>query len=220
MHAQRGDLERLQEALAAQWQIGALACDLAVLQALQPALRAGAWKVTVAIEAGERLTGIWPGFVERAFGLAIDVGSTTIAGHLCDLQSGEVLASGGLMNPQIRFGEDLMSRVSYAMMNPGGALEMTAAVRGALRALIEEVTGEAGVDPAELLTLTAVGNPIMHHLLLGIDPSELGTAPFALASDQALTLARERARAGRASRRPRLSSCPASPAMSAPTPRA
>jgi uncharacterized 2Fe-2S/4Fe-4S cluster protein (DUF4445 family) len=188
MHAQRGDLERLQEALAAQWQIGALPCDLAVLQGLQHALRAGEWKVTVAIHAGEHLIGIWPGFVDRAFGLAIDVGSTTIAGHLCDLHSGEVLASGGLMNPQIRFGEDLMSRVSYVMMNPGGVREMTAAVRDALRTLIAEVTAEAGVDPSELLALTAVGNPIMHHLLLGIDPRELGTAPFALASDRALTL--------------------------------
>jgi uncharacterized 2Fe-2S/4Fe-4S cluster protein (DUF4445 family) len=188
MHAQRGDLERLQEALAAQWQIGALPCDLAVLQGLQDALRAGEWKVTVAVHAGERLIGIWPGFADRVFGLAIDVGSTTIAGHLCNLHSGEVLASGGLMNPQIRFGEDLMSRVSYAMMNPGGASEMTAAVREALRALIAQVTDEAGVDPSKLLALTAVGNPIMHHLLLGIDPRELGTAPFALASDRALTL--------------------------------
>jgi uncharacterized 2Fe-2S/4Fe-4S cluster protein (DUF4445 family) len=188
MHAQRGDFERLQEALAAQWQLGALSCDLAVLQGLQPALRAGEWQVTVAVEAGARVIGIWPGFVDRAFGLAIDVGSTTIAGHLCDLHSGEVLASGGLMNPQIRFGEDLMSRVSYAMMNPGGVAEMTAAVRDALRSLSAQVTEEAGVDPSELLALTAVGNPIMHHLLLGIDPRELGTAPFALASDQALTL--------------------------------
>jgi uncharacterized 2Fe-2S/4Fe-4S cluster protein (DUF4445 family) len=187
MHTQRGDLERLQEALAAQWQLGALQCDLAVLQGLQTALRAGDWKVTVAVHAGVQLIGIWPGFVDRAFGLAIDVGSTTIAGHLCDLHSGEVLASGGLMNPQIRFGEDLMSRVSYAMMNPGGVAEMTAAVRQALGTLIAQVTGEAGVDPSELLALTAVGNPIMHHLLLGIDPCELGTAPFALASDQALS---------------------------------
>ena len=99
-----------------------------------------------------------------------------------------MLASAGLMNPQIRFGEDLMSRVSYVMMNPGGVAEMTAAVREALRTLIAQVTDEAGIDPSELLALTAVGNPIMHHLLLGIDPRELGTAPFALASDQALSL--------------------------------
>ncbi|MGH6915572.1 MAG: ASKHA domain-containing protein, partial [Geminicoccales bacterium] len=188
MAAQRGDLERLLEALRAQWQLGELSCDLAVLQSLQPALRDGGWKVTVAVHEGERIVAVWPGFVDRAFGLAIDVGSTTIAGHLCDLHSGEVLASGGLMNPQIRFGEDLMSRVSYAMMNPGGAAEMTAAVREALRTLIAQVTAAAGIDPGELLALTAVGNPIMHHLLLGIDPRELGTAPFALALDHALSL--------------------------------
>jgi uncharacterized 2Fe-2S/4Fe-4S cluster protein (DUF4445 family) len=188
MHAQRGDLERLQEALAGQWQLTGLGCDLAVLQDLQPALRAGKWQVTVAVHEGAQLIGIWPGFVEDAYGLAIDVGSTTIAGHLCDLHSGEVLASSGLMNPQIRFGEDLMSRVSYAMMNPGGVSEMTAAVRAALATLIGAVTAEAGVDAKQILALTAVGNPIMHHLLLGIDPRELGMAPFALASDQARNL--------------------------------
>ena len=87
-------------------------------------------------EAGEHLIGIWPGFVERAFGVAIDVGSTTIAAHLTDLHSGEVVASVGVMNPQIRFGEDLMSRVSYVMMNPGGDGELTRAVREAMDTLI------------------------------------------------------------------------------------
>ena len=87
------------------------------------------WKVTVAVHSANRIIGVWPGFRDRAYGLAVDVGSTTIAGHLCDLASGEVIASAGLMNPQIRFGEDLMSRVSYVMMNPGGEREMTRAVR-------------------------------------------------------------------------------------------
>ena len=100
---------------------------------LQPALRKGEWKVTCAVHRDgpePRILHVWPGFYDGAiYGLAIDVGSTTIAGHLCDLATGEVLASTGLMNPQIRFGEDLMSRVSYAMMNPGGAAEMTRAVR-------------------------------------------------------------------------------------------
>ena len=131
---------------------------------------------------------MWPGFHDRAYGLAIDVGSTTIAAHLCDLSSGEVLASSGLMNPQIRFGEDLMSRVSYVMMNPGGQIEMTRAVREAIGALIGQVASEARVEPRDILELTFVGNPIMHHLLLGIDPTELGGAPFALATDQAMTL--------------------------------
>jgi hypothetical protein len=66
------------------------------------------------------------GLRDKAYGIAVDVGSTTIAAHLCDLQTGEVVASAGMMNPQIRFGEDLMSRVSYVMMNPGGDREMTA----------------------------------------------------------------------------------------------
>jgi uncharacterized 2Fe-2S/4Fe-4S cluster protein (DUF4445 family) len=92
------------------------------------------------------------------------------------------------MNPQIRFGEDLMSRVSYVMMNPGGDREMTAAVREAIDALIAEVAEEAGIAGADILNATFVGNPVMHHLLLGIDPTELGGAPFALAANSGMTL--------------------------------
>mgnify|MGYP000181462506 CR=1 FL=1 len=99
-----------------------------------------------------------------------------------------VTASAGLMNPQIRFGEDLMSRVSYVMMNPGGEKEMTTAVREALNTLAHEVAAQAGITPQDILEATFVGNPIMHHLLLGIDPTELGGAPFALATDRAITL--------------------------------
>jgi uncharacterized 2Fe-2S/4Fe-4S cluster protein (DUF4445 family) len=188
MHDPAGDLQRLLEALHREWDFGPLRCDLAVLQALQAALRKGEWRVTVAVHAGSQLIGVWPGFHDKVFGLAVDVGSTTIAAHLCNLESGEVAASSGAMNPQIRFGEDLMSRVSYAMMNPGGAQQMTEAVRGALNSLAAEVAREAGVSVSDILELTLVGNPIMHHLLLGIDPTELGGAPFALATDSALGL--------------------------------
>ena len=92
---------------------------------MQPVLRKGGWKVTVAVHLGDETTPpkimqIWPGFYEGTiYGLAVDLGSTTIAAHLCDLKTGEVVASSGIMNPQIRFGEDLMSRVSYSMMNTG-----------------------------------------------------------------------------------------------------
>jgi len=188
MHDPSGDLQRLVKALESEWQLTGLTCDLAALQALQPTLRQGEWKVTVAVHEGSRIVGIWPGLHEHIYGLAVDVGSTTIAGHLCDLESGEVVASGGLMNPQIRFGEDLMSRVSYSMMHPGGAAQMTEAVRGALNALAAEVAREARVPVTDILELTLVGNPIMHHLVLGIDPVELGGAPFALATDEAMTL--------------------------------
>jgi uncharacterized 2Fe-2S/4Fe-4S cluster protein (DUF4445 family) len=188
MHDPAGDLQRLLEALHKEWDFGPLRCDLAVLRGLQAALRKGEWKVTVAVHAGSQLIGVWPGFHDRVYGLAVDVGSTTIAAHLCNLESGEVVASSGAMNPQIRFGEDLMSRVSYSMMHPGGAQQMTDAVRGALNALAAEVAREAQVNVSDILEMTVVGNPIMHHLLLGIDPVELGGAPFALATDSPLGL--------------------------------
>ena len=119
------------QALEREWQLTGLRCDLAALQSLQVMLRKGEWKLTVAVPGGSHIVGLWPGLQEHIYGLAVDVGSTTIAGHLCDLESGEVVASGGLMNPQIRFGEDLMSRVSYSMMHPEGAAQMTEAVRAA-----------------------------------------------------------------------------------------
>ena len=188
MHDPSGDLRRLMDALESEWQLSGLECDLSTLQVLQPVLRAGQWKVTVAVHAGKQLIGVWPGFHEKAYGMAVDVGSTTIAAHLCDLLSGELVAAAGVMNPQIRFGEDLMSRVSYSMMNPGGFVQMTSAVREALSALAAEVAASAGVTAQDILECTIVGNPIMHHLVLGIDPVELGGAPFALAVDQALTV--------------------------------
>jgi uncharacterized 2Fe-2S/4Fe-4S cluster protein (DUF4445 family) len=144
--------------------------------------------VTVAVHAGSEIIAIWPGFHDRAFGIAIDVGSTTIAGHLANLADGAVLASHGVMNPQIRFGEDLMSRVSYAMMHPEGAGEMTKAVRTSLNGLIATLGLKAGVPRDEVLDIVLVGNPIMHHLVLGIDPVPLGSAPFALATDRAVEL--------------------------------
>lgn len=186
MQRQAGDLQRLERALEREWGLTGLGCDLRVLQELQPALRQGGWSVTVAIRNGEQIIAVWPGFRDQAYGAAVDVGSTTIAVHLCDLTRGEVAGSAGAMNPQIRFGEDLMSRVSYAMLNPDGAAQMTGAVRRAISELIGRTAAQAGIDPTDVLEVTLVGNPVMHHLLLGIDPAPLGTAPFALATDHAL----------------------------------
>ena len=181
-----GDLQRLMQALDRDWGLSGLDLDINVLQSLQSALRDGEWQVTVAIRDGSRIVAIWPGFQDRVYGAAIDVGSTTIAVHLCDLSSGEVLASAGAMNPQIRFGEDLMSRVSYAMLNPGGAGQMTKIVRAAIDELISNTAAQAKIDRDKVLEVTLAGNPIMHHLLLGLDPTPLGTSPFALATDHAL----------------------------------
>ena len=183
MHKGTGDLSRLKVALSEEWGLDNLTCSLEVLQSLQPVLREGEWKVTVAVRNNEEIIAVFPGFKDELFGIAVDVGSTTIAAHLCDLSTGEVSGSAGLMNPQIRFGEDLMSRVSYIMMNEGGEKDLTRVVREAINEIITTIISENNIDAEDILEMTLVGNPIMHHLVLGIDPTELGAAPFALATD-------------------------------------
>ena len=188
MHEPSGDLRRVIEALEAQWPdrvSGTVSCDLHVLQQLQMALRQGKWTVTIALRAGCQIVAVWPGLKHQILGAAVDVGSTTMSAHICDMNDGTVLASTGIMNPQIRFGEDLMSRVSYGIMNEGGAAEMTKAVCEGLQQLIAGGAEQAGCTTDDVLEVVLVGNPVMHHLLLGIDPVELGGAPFALAVDTA-----------------------------------
>ncbi|GMQ94236.1 MAG: ASKHA domain-containing protein [Acidimicrobiia bacterium] len=181
-----GERERLAEALLREWQLTDLRFDLHVTGSLHAVLLAGHRAVTVAVHGGSRVTAVRSGFWDRAWGVAFDVGSTTIAGHLCDLATGEMLASAGVMNPQVRFGEDLMSRVSYVMLNENGAERLTLVVRQALDELIGELVEAAGGERGDVLELTLVGNPIMHHLALGFDPTPLGTAPFVLATDGAV----------------------------------
>ncbi|MBE1285018.1 MAG: DUF4445 domain-containing protein [Rhodobacteraceae bacterium] len=194
MHKPSGDMERLIEALETQWDLKNVKTDLHILQQMQPILRKGDWKVTVAVHLGDdshppKIMHVWPGYYEGSvYGLAVDLGSTTIAAHLCDLKTGEVVASSGIMNPQIRFGEDLMSRVSYGMMNKGGDQEMTRAVREGMNALFTQIAAEAEIDKALIVDAVFVCNPVMHHLFLGIDPFELGQAPFALATSNSLAL--------------------------------
>ncbi|MEM7431518.1 MAG: ASKHA domain-containing protein [Pseudomonadota bacterium] len=188
MHEPSGDVQRLIEALSQEWELSGLTCDPAVLPTLQTALRAGDWKVTVGVHQSSRIIAIWPGFKRDIYGLAIDIGSTTIAAHLINLTNGKVLATDGLMNPQIRFGEDLMSRVSYVLMHPEGAGEMTTVVRDGINDLIGALAKQAEIDADEIVDLTIAGNPIMHHLFLGLNPIELGSAPFALVTDAPLDL--------------------------------
>ena len=159
---------------------------------------------TVAIDlTSNTITALWDGYVGNAYGIAIDIGSTTVAGHLCDLTTGEVLASAGRMNPQIRFGDDLMSRVSYIMMNPDDEKLLTEAIREALGELADEllvtastkIAGQTDAFGAPVQAVTAdrvlevvlVANPIMHHIALGYDPTPLGMAPFTLFTDQPVT---------------------------------
>ncbi|MER8490436.1 ASKHA domain-containing protein [Mesorhizobium australicum] len=193
MHKPLGDLDRLKIALMKDWNLKSLDFDFYLLPQVQGILRKGNWTATAAIYKDTdtetaRVIALWPGLKNEAYGLACDIGSTTIAMHLVSLLSGRVAASSGTSNPQIRFGEDLMSRVSYVMMNPDGREGMTVAVREAISGLVDKVCAEGNVQRNDILDSVFVGNPIMHHLFLGIDPTELGGAPFALAVSGAVRI--------------------------------
>ena len=191
MQLPQGDASRIRAAVAATHGVEAALGDPMVLQALQPALARGRGEVTVAVHAdagAAEIIAIWPGRVERALGIACDIGSTTIACHLVDLLTGRTISSAGTSNPQIRFGEDLMSRVSYVMLNPDGLGALTECVRDAINVLAARVAAFAGASPDDILEAVLVGNPVMHHLLLGIDPTPLGQAPFTLAVSDALEI--------------------------------
>jgi uncharacterized 2Fe-2S/4Fe-4S cluster protein (DUF4445 family) len=182
----RGEVQFLFEALEREWGVTDVTLAHSQLPALQAALTREDRGITVAVYQEHLITGIWPGLFDQPRGIAIDVGSTTVAAHLCDLNSGEVLASAGVMNPQIRYGEDLMSRVSYVMMHPEGAELLTNAIRDAVNDLFVELSDQASGRVEDILEIALVANPIMHHILLGINPVNLGTAPFALTTSAAI----------------------------------
>ena len=191
MYEPSGDFERLSRSLKEHYsdqltKNSLITCDLSILRDLQKTLRKGLWHVTVAIHTSNKIIGIWPGEKDDLFGLAVDIGSTTLSAQLCNLKTGKIVGTAGTMNPQIRFGEDLMSRISYIMMNQGQHIKMTNEVRTAINYLATETTNETGCHPDQIMDVVLVGNPIMHHLLLGIDPTELGGAPFALATGMAI----------------------------------
>ncbi len=183
-----GDWGRLQDALAEQWDLTGLTIDLPVLRRLQPVLRQGNWAVTVVLWNDREVIDVRPGYSEGLYGLAVDIGSTTVAGHLCDLRTGAVLATESMMNPQVTYGEDLMSRVSYAMGNPTGLEKMHSAIIEALNGLAARAARSAGLQLRDIHDAVFVGNTTMIHILLGINPQELGGAPFALANRDSMDI--------------------------------
>ena len=180
--ARDGDWERLQQALQREWHLQNLRIDLPALRQLTPALKAGKHKVTVTVWNDAEVVDIKPGYHEGLYGLAVDVGSTTIAAHLCDLRTGVVLATESTMNPQVTYGEDLMSRVSYVMMHSDGLQKMHAVIIAALNQLAVQAAQTAKINVSEIYEVVLVGNTVMHHILLNLDPTELGAAPFTLAT--------------------------------------
>ena len=154
--------------------------DFNLLRGLQPLIHETKGSLTVAIRDNKQIVAAYPQGKLQVFGAAIDIGSTTLALYVYDLKDGKLVYESSAMNPQIRFGEDLMSRVSYVMMNKGGDEKLTIAVRTKITEMLHEACENLEVKWDKLLEVVLVGNPIMHHIFFGISPVELGQAPFTL----------------------------------------
>jgi len=174
-----GDLERLETALEKTHGLRKLTTDYRVLQALPDALRNGDWKVTVTVWQKREIIRVESGRNETNIGLAVDIGTTTVAGYLTDLSTGEVLATESMMNPQVHYGEDVMSRITYCMLNEEtGLKELQKAMVDGLNTIAGNAAEKIGKTAEEISEMALVGNTAMHHILLGINPEYMGVAPF------------------------------------------
>ena len=154
--------------------------DFNLLRGFQPLIHESKGCLTVAIRDQKEIVAIYPQGKHQIIGAAIDIGSTTLAIYIYDLKNAKLVYESSAMNPQIRFGEDLMSRVSYVMMNKGGDKKLTTAVRTKITEMLHEACEYLEIEWGKLLEVVLVGNPIMHHIFFGISPVELGQAPFTL----------------------------------------
>jgi uncharacterized 2Fe-2S/4Fe-4S cluster protein (DUF4445 family) len=199
-----GDLERILEELNHKYGLKNLGIDYLTLQNLSNQLRKGKWKVTVAIWMNKEILQVLPGKLKDYYGMAIDVGTTTVAAYLCNIATMEVVDTVSMMNPQCKYGEDVMSRITYHMMHQDGLSKMSEDIITGLNSLVtqaceathppkkgkkngsdkeetiktEKDTHYLCLNPTDIIDMTIVGNTAMHHILLKLDPEYVGMAPF------------------------------------------
>ena len=145
---------------------------------LQNIIREGEWNVTITVWNDREIIKVEPGRNEKAYGMAVDVGTSTVAGYLTDLADGKVLATASMMNPQVVYGEDVMSRISYTMTNPKGQEILNGAIIDGLNGCLAEAALTAGIKRQDIVDMTIVGNTCMNHLYLNMNPRYIGRAPF------------------------------------------
>jgi uncharacterized 2Fe-2S/4Fe-4S cluster protein (DUF4445 family) len=178
LHDPLGDFDRLQKALSEKYHLPKVGIDYRALLKLSRVLRQGQWKVTVATWMDQEILDVKPDRVDDFYGIAIDVGTTTVAGYLCDLSTGELIATQSMMNPQVVYGEDVMSRITYAVTHQDGFTKVHQSIVDGLNQLIGAVAQRSGLSSEDILELTIVGNTAMHHLFLKINPQYLAVSPF------------------------------------------
>ena len=165
-----------------------LKIDYRCLQTLSQTLREANWEATVSVWQDKEVVQVQPGLVEESYGAAVDIGSTTIALYLCDLRTGELLAAESEMNPQIVYGEDVMSRIQYTIEHKDGLEKLHRAVIDVLNKLLKLSARKAGIKTEDILEMVLVGNTTMHHLVLDLPPRDLGRAPFVPAIHHSLDI--------------------------------
>ncbi|MBS4025243.1 MAG: DUF4445 domain-containing protein [Clostridia bacterium] len=184
----RGDIERIKEALAEKYGLTGIEVDYRVLLDLSPRVREGDWKVTVTLSHDREIVMVEPGFVENTYGIAVDIGTTTVAAYLCDLRKGTLISKKSMMNPQVRYGEDVLARITYSMMNEDGLEKMHQSIVEGLNTLTEKMCEEAKITPGAITEMVLVFNTAMHHIALNIDPKFIGRSPFTPAIKQSMNI--------------------------------
>jgi len=199
------DLERILDELNHRYGLTGLDIDLLALRNLPSKLRAGDWKVTVGVWMDREIIRVLPGNHENYYGMAIDIGTTTVAAYFCNLVTMEVIDTVSMMNPQCKYGEDVMSRITYHVMHPDGLQKMSDDIIQGIQGLVtqacegthppkmnkrnkgsdKKATPEKAEDnhylrlsPSDIIDMTIVGNTAMHHILLKLNPEHVGLAPF------------------------------------------
>jgi uncharacterized 2Fe-2S/4Fe-4S cluster protein (DUF4445 family) len=191
------DLERILDELNKKYRLSDLDIDYLAAQRLPSQLREGLWKITVAVWMDKEIIRVLPGKIEDCYGLAIDVGTTTVAAYLCNLATMEVIDTVSMMNPQCKYGEDVMSRITYHMMHQDGLIKMSSDIIEGLNNLVAQACGathppkknrkKKGIEKegaalclnhSDIIDMTIVGNTAMHHILLKLNPEYVGVAPF------------------------------------------
>ncbi len=179
------DAERLLSALEREHGLTGLAISYPVLKALPAVLRDASWKVTATINGAGQVLRVRPGYAPSVYGLAFDIGTTSVAGWLADLSSGEVVASESILNPQTAYGDDVISRISYATSNEGGGEALRRALLDGLNGMVERMAASRGIDTEDIAEAVVVGNTAMHHLFFGLPAAALGSFPFTPAISEA-----------------------------------
>ena len=164
---QADDFERIKNSIAEKCCLENIECiDYSEVLKLSQTIRTAGWKVTVSVWKGREIIKVTPGLAENPWGIAIDIGSTTVAAYLCNLRTGESPVTKSMMNPQITYGEDILSRITYVLRNENGLEKKSRAIIGCINSLVKSKTEEAGISRQDIVEMVLVGSNAMDHLQL------------------------------------------------------